>query len=161
MSIGKNVEQLDDSSNYDSSVADSDEDAKFTSEWEKLDDLRKQWEDDPTLRHGDFVVNVRGGDAADAIQFCKDMGIPQTFRSEISLYDGAANAAALSRTWCHRMQFFFNLSKTLPHGTLAFTQEQKDTWTAPADFVALRTYFESMSHRAGINKCARIIALFA
>ena len=142
---------------------------------DELADLRLQWEDDPLYRTEDFKLKVLGGAwtlsvhgvVADALTglaigehvqtWCRTRHVPMSFRCELALYT-IEHCATMVRTWCAKMQHFFNISLTKADGA-PFTDADREAFVYLADFEALALAFAG--HRQGLNRIRQIRRLFA
>ena len=123
--------------------------------------LRVEHEDAPENRLESFHVSVRawadaiqGIASTDAIkQWCKDRRVPMSARFEIDLYT-AAKAAVFARSWCHKMQFFYNVASD----ARPFTPAELDSYREPSEFALLAT--ELATHRQAAKRVTQIRLLF-
>jgi hypothetical protein len=143
--------------------------------WDELADMRQQWENDPLLRSDDFKLKVLGGpwtlaahgvisDALSgitigehAIDWCRVRALNLSFRCEIALY-AIENCAVLVRTWCIKMQYYYNLSLTRPDG-VGFTDADRAGFVYPPEFelMAATTF---VGHARGQRRVQQIRNLF-
>jgi hypothetical protein len=144
--------------------------------WSGVDDLRREWVDHPQLRFDDFKVAVLSGAwtllhrgvGADAIQgasrgaepkrWCSKSKVPASARFEISTYS-AANAGIMARTWCSKMQTFFNLCLSTGKDVTDLSPEDRSSWQEPSEFTALAT--QMSDSKLAMKRVQQLRALFA
>ena len=107
----------------------------------------------------DFFVSIRGGrrhlgkkgvydDAVQAKsskrghQWAKDRGLQVTFKATFSKH-GEDGSRVLARSWCHRMQHFFNLQQEHGGPGFKFTKKMIEDYLEPAELTRMSETMEN------------------
>jgi hypothetical protein len=146
------VERFSESSSSSEEDAGQDEDGAVVRLFRRLEAVLPEIELAKTMGDGDFHVVVLGGMAtlvrdgasyqgtfgsARAGEWCRTRGLRLSASFLMDLYT-PAGAATLARAWCHKMQWFFNLTETVGLGDEnVFTKEQFDAYSEPTELGAL------------------------
>lgn len=118
----------------------------------ELHQAREAWALKDDVRTEDFRVAILGGawtkknlrvsiDAykgmsrtSEADAWYRRLGLKLSARYDVSVY-GAALASTLASAWCHRVQYYFSVSKKC--GTERFSDEDHEAYKEPATLAAL------------------------
>ena len=165
-----------DSEDSDVNVEELDEEVDKGELWDELEEMRLRWENKEEYRDKDFKVMVLGyegnikkkGHVVDAIKgivkgeeaekFCTDRKMQKSVRYELGTY-GAADAACFARSWCHKMQHFFNFVAGSGDYTRGFSVLERGSYEEPREFIVLADLYST--HRLGKGRVRQIRALFA
>ena len=92
---------------------------------------------DWTLEDSGVYYDACQGNCSKAgAKWAKDRGLQVTFKAHFTAHQ-AEPSKVLVRSWCHRMQHFFNLEQAHVGGDFAFTKEMLDSYIEPAELTAL------------------------
>jgi hypothetical protein len=156
---------------HDAHMADADVDAMFV----EFAAHRAQWADGLPATTDDFKVTLLGGRwlaahhgmAYDAFQgastnqraklFCRNRNMPFSARYNISTY-GNAEASMLARTWCHKMQHYYNVAVAAGNDAHPFTDEHHHAYIEPTEFT--RYADAADGNRAIIGRVGQFRSLF-
>jgi hypothetical protein len=168
----KSAMVVNDSASDDGSDVEVDFEAEQLA-WDALASARAALDGSVAPRFDDFKVIVRGGWAAAAVgvgadcytgkaigadieSWCRAMHVPMSGRFGILKFASDARAQVMARAWCHRMQYFYNVTSgdplvPIPAAAIA-------SYMAPTEYIAAQE--ELVGNSACLKRCLEINSLF-
>jgi hypothetical protein len=137
--------------------------------WEELAEARAILDATDVPRFDDFRVVARGGESVmakkgvgadcytgkaqglDVEDWCRRKGVCFSARFEISTFT-AVRSQVMARTWCHKMQFYYNLAISSADPLRPFTAVERASWVPPTEFT------RASAEMVGNVHCTRRVA---